>query len=475
MKGTFRQPNRLARKFIAGVTLILLLTLVGTLFANSRMAEKVYLYEQREYVRKISRQLEQELEEGSTPQQAIQTIEEQEKVLIVFSADAEDPGAIAGALRESFKEKGLGFQQFWLWEQDYRTAVQNGSQFRLYSQDRLNYNILVQYLSLESGLYAVAAIVPDAEGVIRIVNRMGFVLNSAAILVAIGLIFVLTRHITKPLEKVCAFTREVSVHRYPPLVIHTGDELEEVADSLNEMACAIQQYQKQLEEKNEQMKQLLSDVAHDLKTPLSLVGMYAAGMQDGLDDGTFLDTIVRQNQKMSEMVERLLHLSRIEGREHPCEWLMPDQLLTQCMEEQNVLFAQRNLTWKQEIQPGLALYGSRELVGELFSNLLTNAAKYAAGGTVEVTLRQQGNAVQFRITNAVGPADLDLDRIWQPFYVGENSRNKALSGTGLGLPIVQKIADRFGYAVSCERNGDRISFQVLFPANQPQGAGASPG
>lgn len=249
MRGSFRQPNRLARKFIAGVILILLLILAGTLFVNSRMAEKVYLYEQREYVRKISRQLEQELEDGSSPQQAIQTIEEQEKVLIVFSADTEDPGMIANALRESFKEKGLGFQRFWLWDQDYRTAVQNGSQFRLYSQDKLNYSILVQYLSLDSGLYAVAAIVPDAEGVIRIINRMGFVLNSAAILVAIGLIFVLTRHITKPLEKVCAFTREVSSHHYPPLEIHTGDELEEVAGSLNEMALAIQQYQKQLEEK----------------------------------------------------------------------------------------------------------------------------------------------------------------------------------------------------------------------------------
>lgn len=154
---------------------------------------------------------------------------------------------------------------------------------------------------------------------------------------------------------------------------------------------------------------------------------------------------------------------------------MLDQLLTQCMEEQKVLFAQRNLTWQQEIQPGLALYGSQELVGELFSNLLTNAAKYAAGGTVEVTLQRQENAFQFRITNAVGPADLDLDRIWQPFYVGENSRNKALSGTGLGLSIVQKIADRFGYAVSCERSGDQISFRVLFPEPEQQEPGTSPG
>lgn len=59
--------------------------------------------------------------------------------------------------------------------------------------------------------------------------------------------------------------------------------------------------------------------------------------------------------------------------------------------------------------------------------------------------------------------DLDINDVWQQFYVGEKSRNKELSGTGLGLPIVKSIAEKFGYMVSCKLNENKILFEVLFP------------
>lgn len=455
--------NRLAQKFILGVVLILLFTLAGTLFVNSRLVERFYLHEQREYVRKIGNRLEVELESGKTPQHAIQTIEDQEKVLIIYVEETNAPDVLANELRENFKQKGLGFQKFWLWDQDYETAMKNGSQFRLYSQNKLNYSILIQYLSLESGLYAIAAIVPDAKGFISIVNHIGFLIYSFAILIAIVLIFILTRHITKPLADVCVFTKKVSSRDYQPLQIKTGDELEDVANSLNEMAHDIEQYQTMLEEKNEQMKQLLSNVAHDLKTPISLMGMYATGMKDGLDDGTFLDTIIRQNNKMSQMVENLLNLSRIERKEHPCVKLLLDEVLIQCIEDQKALFDHRNLEIRENIQSALTVNGNCELLSILFSNLLTNAAKYASAEYVMIELGQQEQAYFFRITNHTENTDLDAAKIWQPFYVGEHSRNKELSGTGLGLSIVKKIAEQFHYRVSCSINDCIISFEIVFP------------
>lgn len=174
MKFPAKLLDRLSKKFIIGVILILLFTLVGTLFVNSQIVEKFYLYEQREYVRKIGDQLEIELENGSTPQEAIQTIEQQEKVLIAYSEETTAYDALAYELRENFRQKGLGFPKFWLWDQDYETALQKGSQFRMYSQDKMNYSILVLYLPLESGMYAIAAIVPDATGFISIINQISW-------------------------------------------------------------------------------------------------------------------------------------------------------------------------------------------------------------------------------------------------------------------------------------------------------------
>ena len=466
MKFPAKLLDRLSKKFIIGVILILLFTLVGTLFVNSQIVEKFYLYEQREYVRKIGDQLEIELENGSTPQEAIQTIEQQEKVLIAYSEETTAYDALAYELRENFRQKGLGFQKFWLWDQDYETALQKGSQFRMYSQDKMNYSILVLYLPLESGMYAIAAIVPDATGFISIINQISCVIFSFAILLAILLIIILTGHITRPLAEICAYTMKISSRDYQPLQIKTGDELEDVANSLNAMASDIEQYQEMLEEKNEQMKQLLSNVAHDLKTPISLVGIYASGIKDGLDDGTFLDTIIHQNDKMSIIVEKLLHLAQIEQREYPCEKLLLDDLLIQCIAEQKILFDHRNLEVRENIQPGLILYGNRDLLNELFSNLLSNAVKYADGGVVEVKLVRQSHSYFFCITNETDTENLNLSLIWHPFYVGDSSRNKGLSGTGLGLAIVKKIADQFHYPVTCSWDGHRISFEIVFPSEQ---------
>lgn len=441
MRFPSKRLNHLSQKFITGVVLILLFTLAGTLFANSRIVGRFYLHEQRKYLRKISDQLEEKLENGISPDEVVQEIEKTEKVLIAHSDQTDDPDILAQKLRDIFREKGLGFQKFWLWDQDYEVAIQNGSQFRIYSQDKMHYSILVQYIPLDSELYAVAAIVPDTQEFIEIVNHVGFLINSFAILIAIALIFILTRHITNPLAQVQEFTKNISSREYYPLKIKTGDELEDVANSLNEMA-------------------------HDLKTPISLVGMYACGIKDGLDDGSLLDTIIRQNDKMSQIVERLLHLSRMECKEHPCNEVLLDHVLLLCIEEHKIFFTQRDLKLYQTIESNIGISGNHELLSELFSNLLSNAAKYASSGCVKVELYKLKSNCIFRISNSIDNTDLDIGNIWQPFYVGESSRNRELSGTGLGLSIVKKIAEQFDYNVSCVLKDREISFKVVFPINE---------
>ncbi|MFR8337938.1 MAG: hypothetical protein ACLVAW_15420 [Eisenbergiella massiliensis] len=65
---------------------------------------------------------------------------------MAFSWNTENYDSLSSDLREKFRQKGLGFQKFWLWEEDYISAVQNGYRFRLYGQEKLNYGILVEYI-----------------------------------------------------------------------------------------------------------------------------------------------------------------------------------------------------------------------------------------------------------------------------------------------------------------------------------------
>ncbi len=131
MKILFRHINHLSQKICIGVVLILLCTLAVTLFANSQITRRIYLREQREYLRKIGEQLEDELKTGLAPDEVIHKIENKEKVLIAYSVQNSTPEILANELRNSFRQKGMGFHKLWLWDQDYAAATQEGSRFRL--------------------------------------------------------------------------------------------------------------------------------------------------------------------------------------------------------------------------------------------------------------------------------------------------------------------------------------------------------
>ena len=457
-----RRFHRLSTKFICGTAAILALILAATLFVNSKVAARYYLRQQTEYVSQAGSRIREYLDAGMSPDEAVASLEASDNVLITYASNTSDYDALSSSLREKFREKGLGFQKFWLWDQDYLSAVQKGFQFRLYQQDKLNYGILVEYIPVGPHLYAVAAIVPNTADFIGIINRFSILLHAISLIITVILLYLLVKHITNPLRRMERFSQEIARQEYGTLIINTRDELEHVADSMNQMSISIQQYQSMLQAKNQQMEQLLSDVAHDLKTPISLIGMYSSGIRDGLDDGTFLETIIQQNSRMSQMTERLLNLSGIERKEYPLTTIRLDLLLFECIAEQKLFLSKRGLSLNTAVTPNLEIMGNAELVTELFSNLLSNAVKYAASGTVNAELVKNEGQCCFRITNDLGNDDLDTERIWEPFYVGEPSRNKALSGTGLGLPIVKKIADTFGYQVRCIREDQTITFEVIF-------------
>lgn len=415
-------------------------------------------------ISQISDEFTKLLEHETLPQEAIKQIESSYKVIIAeIDSMSTNKDTVNEEIQSAFQEKGIGFQKYWFWEEDYKRVLEGEKKIKLYEQKNLNYSLLIEYMKHDSSIYAITMIVPNISDAFQITNTFLITVDVLTLLLAISFITFLVKKITKPLHLFEQFAWNMKNNEYVPIHVSTKDELETVAESLNTMGKQVTVFQQSLQEKNIQMEQLLENVAHDLKTPISLIQLYGNGIKDGIDDGTFLETILEENQQMSAMVNQLLYLSRIEKNKTDSTQVDLSVLLQNLVNKYKILATERNIVVDTEIKKNISITGNEELLQSLFSNLITNAVKYSTGQVIGLRLYEQKNYILFSIQNDTDNDLLDIEKIWTPYYVGEKSRNKKLSGTGLGLSIVKKICETQGYSIHCSFENNKIEFKVLLP------------
>lgn len=457
--------NKLSKKFIIGIAAVLCLTCVCTILFNTFFLERYYLYQKRNALSSVSEKLVEKMSQGTDIEEAITQIEDSDKVIVVkieeFRSKSND--TINEEIRVAFQLKGIGFQKYWLWIEDHQKILDGDTWQHLYTQDKLNDSLLVEYRQIDSSLYVVTMIIPNIADAFGIINTFLIAVNVVSIIISIFVIILLIKKIVKPLAEFQVFASQMENNQFIPLQVQTKDELEQVADSLNSMGKRIMDYQDSLQEKNKQMEQLMDNVAHDLKTPISLIHLYASGLKDGLDDGTFLDTILDENHQMEDMVNRLLYLSRIDKEEYEETYINLSELIRRLVDKYSVMAEKNHLNIRADLEEGICITASEELIISMFTNLVTNAIKYSSGSEISIELLRREKQIVFIVSNETDNQSLDVSKIWNPYYVGEKSRNKNLSGTGLGLSIVQKICETQHYLADCSLCDRNIVFTVAIP------------
>lgn len=455
--------NKLSKKFIVGIVIILAASFLCLILFNTQYVERFYLHEKKQAITKMCNEFTTLLHKGDSPHMAIQKIESAYKVIIVeIESDPDsDNNTVNDAIQSAFQEKGIGFQKYWFWEEDYNKVLEGKNRIRLYQQEKLNYSLLINYIQEDVSVYAITMIVPNVSDAFQIANKFLIAVTISTIIIAIIFIVFLVRRITRPLYLFEEFAKRMRNNEYHPIEVHTRDELECVADSLNSMGNKVIEFQQTLQEKNMQMEQLLDNVAHDLKTPISLIQLYANGLKDGMDDGTFLNTILEENEQMSNMVNRLLYLSKIEKSQNDITQINVSDIILHLIEKYYVFTKDNDVEIHSSIEKGLMQMGEEVLLQSLFLNLITNAVKYSSGKVIIIELFRQKDTIIFTIANETDNKVLDKENIWAPYYVGEESRNKKMSGTGLGLSIVKKICDIQKYSIQCLLEEGKIIFTVI--------------
>lgn len=243
----------------------------------------------------------------------------------------------------------------------------------------------------------------------------------------------------------------------------TQDTLRTQKNEITRLNTALE-YAKKAEENRRQMT---SNIAHELKTPLAVIHSYAEGLKEHAAEGKrdkYIDVILAEAERTDGMVLEMLDLSRLEAGKVK---LSRDDFsiidLTKSIFEKLEIAAQaKNLQIEFSFPDDFTVTADESRIAQVIENFATNAVKYtAAGGQVNVTLQNRNGKTTFSIENESPPLfDEALQKVWDTFYRVDESRSS--SGTGLGLAIAKSIIELHGGKCSVQntKTGVKFSFTI---------------
>jgi signal transduction histidine kinase len=240
-----------------------------------------------------------------------------------------------------------------------------------------------------------------------------------------------------------------------------------VADRTRELSEANQR----LQEVDRAKDQFVSNVNHELRTPLANIKLYLSLLERGRPEkhGEYLQTLHREQSRLEKMIEDLLDLSRLDLGVTRIESapLSLDPLLRQLVADRLNLAIERGLTLEYQSVEDLPLVLiDPERLTEVMTNLITNAINYTPGGgrvVVQAELRSTDERWVTLTVRDTGPgiSAKDLPHLFDRFYRGEAGRQASAPGTGLGLAISREIVDRMGGRITVESApGQGAAFSV---------------
>ncbi|NCB91523.1 MAG: HAMP domain-containing histidine kinase [Clostridia bacterium] len=258
--------------------------------------------------------------------------------------------------------------------------------------------------------------------------------------------------------------------------VESMDEFGQIAGYLNQMEENIKVIMERERIAEHTKNDLISSVAHDLRTPLTSIIGYLGWVKEQPDLDVqvrqkYLDIAYRKAQHLEQMTNELFGFVKLEHREMSLQMgiLNLSQLLAQLLDECVPSFEKYGLETEYICSDNqVMLEGDGNLLARLYDNLLNNAIKYGKDGKmIRVELEKRGDYAVTRVINYgyVIPQE-DIANIFRKFYRVEQSRSQDTGGTGLGLAIVQQIAELHQGTVSVKSSLQGTVFEVTLPLNQ---------
>lgn len=240
------------------------------------------------------------------------------------------------------------------------------------------------------------------------------------------------------------------------LEVDGNDEFSELCQDFEEMRRRLKESAEEKILLDKENKELISNISHDLKTPITAVKGYVEGIMDGVADtpekmDRYIKTIYNKTNEMDHLINELTFYSKIDTNRIPYTFskLNVEDYFGDCSEEIGLELETRNieLVYANYVEQNVLVIADGEQIRRVIHNIISNAIKYMEKDRkiIQIRVKDVGDFIQVEIEdNGKGIASKDLVHVFDRFYRTDVSRNSSKGGSGIGLSIVKKIIEDHG-------------------------------
>ena len=324
---------------------------------------------------------------------------------------------------------------------------------------RLLYASYIETFQGRCTLFLIAPLYADAATV-NVISKLLFYISIFVLMIAFALAMFLSNRLASPIENITRSAKELSMGNHDVKFNATGfTETKELARTLNQASYEMQKtefYQ----------REILANVSHDLKTPLTMIRSYAEKIIDISGNNpekreSDLHVIISETERLNRLVTEMMPVSRLQSDKielHRTVFNLVDA--AQEVFDSFVVLRESD-GYDLQFHPCKAVYvdGDRDKLMQVMSNFISNAVKYSQGNKfVDVQLKRVGKKVVFHcVDHGVGIPSDELQHVWDRYYRTSANHERDIEGTGLGLSIVKGILNIHGANFGVESQEGRGS------------------
>lgn len=455
---------------IAIITIIIFLIILNnfvleTFYLYSKQKDLIEVYENinKYYANEDSNiDLELELEKAATNNN-FDIIIKTDKGINVYTS-SKDFSSTIGTITEIESTVSSWFSPKTILYKNERIIVRKTQD----SRSGLGYILLSGNLDNGYVLYIRIPVSSIRESV-KISNNFFYLIGGIAVIIGGIVVLVISKKFTKPIVELNEIAKKMTKLDFSKKyrITDTDDEINELGENMNTVSDKLEATIKQLKEINielekdieqkskidEMRKQFISDVSHELKTPIAIIQGYAEGLKENVNTDPesrdyYAEVILDEANKMDKLVKQLLELMKLEygKREFNNQKFNIVELAQEVIRKSNVMYEEQNIKVEVDAKNPIFVFADDFYIEQVVTNYFTNAIKHAkevnGEKKIKFTIKENVETGKVRISvhNTGDRIDEeDLSRIWNRFYKVDSSRNRTDGGSGIGLSLVKAI------------------------------------